>query len=98
MPGPIAAAAGGILIEKAADEDSIVNTAFKFTLLIGLAIAIGLGIFLIFKLTSFLDDPLGSISASSFGWVGPVTPSGILVNAFLSSTIFGRAFKRVALK
>lgn len=98
MPGPIAAAAGGVLIEKVSDEDSIVNTAFKFTLLIGLALAIGLGIFLILKLTTFLDDPLGSILGSNtFGWVGPVNPSGILVNAFLSTTIFGRVFKRAVL-
>jgi len=93
MPGPIAAAAGGVLIEKVSDEDSIVNTAFKFTLLIGLAIAIGLGIFLIYKLTSIFDGTIAAVTdtGSDLFLVGGVSPVGVLINGVLSSTLFGRA-------
>ena len=41
MAAPIVAAAGGLLVEKASDENSIVNTAFKYFIhVFGLDIAI----------------------------------------------------------
>lgn len=95
MAGPIAAAAGGVLIEKVADEDSIVNTAFKFTLLIGMFIAIALGLFLIYQLTSILDGVIESIN----NLLSPLTGGdgeggsifGLALTAFLTPTIFGRS-------
>lgn len=95
MVGPIAAAAGGVLIEKVSDEDSIVNTAFKFTLLIGLFIAIGLGLFLIYELTSIFD----ALSDTINGFLSPLTGGdgeggsifGLTLTALLTPTIFGRS-------
>jgi len=95
MAGPIAAAAGGVLIEKVADEDSIVNTAFKFTLLIGMFIAIGLGIFLIYELTSIFDalsDRLNNIFSPLTGGDGEGgSIFGLALTALLTPTIFGRS-------
>jgi hypothetical protein len=98
MPGPIAAAAGGVLIEKVSDEDSIVNTAFKFTLLIGMFITIGLGLFLIYELTSIFDaltdtinnllNPFG-FGGGGFGESGSIF--GLTLTALLNPTIFGRS-------
>jgi len=97
MPGPIAAAAGGVLIEKVSDEDSIVNTAFKFTLLIGMFITIGLGLFLIYELTSIFEALTDSINnlLNVFGFGGGIGESGSIfglsLTALLNPTIFGRS-------
>lgn len=95
MAGPIAAAAGGVLIEKVADEDSIVNTAFKFTLLIGMFISIGLGIFLIYELTSIFDafsDRINDLLSPLTGGDGEGgSIFGLALTALLTPTIFGRS-------
>jgi hypothetical protein len=52
----IAATAGTAVVQSATKEDGIVNQAFKITVLIGLALAIGVGIFLLYNLTTILND------------------------------------------
>lgn len=87
MPGPIAAAAGGVLIEKVSDEDSIVNTAFKLTVLIGLALAVAVGVFLIYTLTGVFNDIVNVLEpiATSGSFLGTV------FTAIITPTIFGRS-------
>ena len=86
MAAPIVAAAGGVLVEKVSDEDSIVNTAFKLTVLIGLALAVGVGVFLIYTLTGIFNDIVAIIepivSGGSF--------LGTVFTALITPTIFGR--------
>ncbi len=94
MVAPIVASAGGVLVEKASDEDSIINTAFKFTLLIGLAIAIGLGIFLIYQLTSIFQGFIDIIEPFTNGSATGISLLGLGVNVLLNSTIFGQIIKR----
>jgi hypothetical protein len=94
MVAPIVASAGGVLVEKASDEDSIINTAFKFTLLIGLAIAIGLGIFLIYQLTSIFQGFIDIIEPIINGSATGISLLGLGVNVLLNSTIFGQIIKR----
>jgi len=97
MAAPIVAAAGGVLVEKVSDEDSIVNTAFKFTLLIGIFITIGLGLFLIYELTSIFDGLTDTINnllnpfgfGAGFGESGSIF--GLALTALLNPTIFGRS-------
>lgn len=88
MVGPIAATAGGILIEKASDEDSIVNTAFKLTVLIGLFITIGVGIFLIYQLTSIFQDLTGTID-NILNPAGGGSIFGLAFTALITPTLFG---------
>lgn len=45
--------------QSATKEDGLVNQAFKLTVLIGLALAVGVGIYLLYSLT----DILGTLSA-----------------------------------
>lgn len=61
MVAPVVAAVAPAVIESATDKDGIVNQAFKITVLIALALAIGTGIFLIYSLTSILNG-LGDLS------------------------------------
>lgn len=86
MAAPIVAAAGGVLVEKVSDEDSIVNTAFKLTVLIALALAVGVGVFLIYSLTGFFNDIVAIIE--------PIVASGSFLGtvftAIITPTIFGR--------
>ena len=80
----IATAATTQVIASATDDQGLVNKAFKLTVIIGLALAIGTGIFLIWKLTSIfsgLSDSflgLGTIGTvisnipGPLGWIATV--------------------------
>jgi hypothetical protein len=80
----IATAATTQVIASATDEKGLVNQAFKLTIIIGLALAIGTGIFLIWKLTSIFSSisdsflglsTLGSIISNvpgPLGWIATV--------------------------
>jgi len=56
-------AAGVMVAQSATKEDGLVNQAFKITVLVALALSIGVGIFLIWKLTGWLSV-VGSASFS----------------------------------
>ena len=56
----IATAATTHVIASASDDEGLVNKAFKLTVVIGLALAIGAGIFLIWQLTSIFQGVSGS--------------------------------------
>lgn len=51
----IATAATTQVIASASDNEGLVNQAFKLTIIIGLALAIGTGIFLIWQLTNIFE-------------------------------------------
>ena len=52
----VVATAGLMAAQSATKEDGLVNQAFKITVLIGLALSIAVGIFLLYKLTTVLQD------------------------------------------
>ena len=54
MVVPIVSAVAPTVIASATDSDGLVNQAFKITVLIALALAVGTGIFLIYMLTDVL--------------------------------------------
>lgn len=87
----VVATAGVIAAQSATKEDGLVNQAFKITVLIGLALSIAVGIFLLYTLTTILQDIGGSFEGliGGFGIQGlgstffaPVT--------FIISSLFGR--------
>lgn len=43
-------------VESATDNEGLINQAFKLTILIGVALAIGLVIYLVYNLTNVLDN------------------------------------------
>lgn len=93
---PIAAAAAPVVVQSATDENGLINQAFKLTILIGLALAVGVGVYLIYNLTNafvgLIDagtNLLNTVS-STIGF------AGTLATAILSATPLGRGFKNLA--
>ena len=88
----IAATAGTAVVQSATKEDGLVNQAFKITVLIGLALAVGVGIFLLYNLTNILDglftirDTVG-LALEGIGMLGnPI----FAVFSWTAATFFGR--------
>ena len=74
----VIAVAADKAIDSASDSDGLINQAFKLTVLIGLALAVGVGLFLIWKLTSIFADlttaiePILGGASSTIGFIGTV--------------------------
>jgi len=88
----IAATAGTAVVQSATKEDGIVNQAFKLTVLIGLALAIGVGLFLLYNLTTILND----IGDAGKGFLRGIVDTVFFDNplfapfTFISSALSGR--------
>lgn len=97
MVAPIVAAAAPAVISSATDDKGLINQAFKLVVIIGLALSIGVGIYLIYSLTDILSslssgaNLLSTIGSAIFNAtpLGPVT-SGI---TYLLSGAFVRNWK-----
>ena len=95
MPGVVAAAAGTAVVNSAQDDEGLVNQAFKITVLIALALAVGVGLFLVWKLTSIFAGlvaavtPVFELVTSTGGFLGAVGTT------FLSAATggLGRGFR-----
>lgn len=92
----IATAATTQVIASATDDEGLVNQAFKLTIIIGLALAIGIGIFLIWQLTSIFNGVVDSLdSLTTIGTLvsnvpGPLGWIATIGTWTLSSFGFGR--------
>lgn len=89
----IATAATTQVIASATDDEGLVNKAFKLTIIIGLALAIGVGVFLIYQLTTFFDGlsfstitDIGGSILYELPVIGPLATAGTFV---LSAFGFG---------
>jgi len=80
----IAATAGTAVVQSATKEDGIVNQAFKITVLIALALAIGVGIFLLYNLTSILND----VGEAGKGFLGSVVDTIFFENPLFAPFTF----------
>jgi hypothetical protein len=86
----IATAATTHVIASATDDEGLINQAFKLTMIIGLALAIGVGVFLIYQLTTFFDGlsftSIRTLTGSiiyELPVVGPLATAGtFLLSAF----------------
>ena len=89
----IATAATTQVIASASDDEGLVNQAFKLTIIIGLALAIGVGIFLIWQLTSIFNaidtSLLTGIGTTLTNVPGPVGWIATIATWTLSSFGFG---------
>lgn len=82
---PVVASAA---VQSATKEDGLVNQAFKITILIGLALAVGTGLYLIYTLTNVFSFPaIGKI----FGGLNAIIS---LPGAALSAVFFALPFGR----
>lgn len=86
----IATAATTAAVSSATDSEGLINQAFKLTMIIGLALAIGVGVFLIYQLTTFFDGLSFSSISNITGTIlyelpviGPLATAGtFLASAF----------------
>ena len=90
----IATAATTALVSSAQDDESLINKGFKLAVLIGLALAIGVGIFLIYTLSNVLQPAVDLVSSGGgiFTALLNLTPlGGITTGAtYLLTSAFGR--------
>jgi hypothetical protein len=90
----IATAATTAVVSSATDDEGLINQGFKLAILIGLALAIATGIFLIYTLSNVFQPAVdlltsgGSIFRAAFS----LTPLGGITSGitYLLSGAFGR--------
>lgn len=94
MVAPIVAAAAPAVISSATDDKGLINQAFKLVVIIGLALSIGVGIFLIYSLTNVLSglSSGGNVIFTILGAAWNATPLGGITSGitYLLSGAFGR--------
>lgn len=90
----IATAATTAVVSSAQNEDGLINQGFKLAVLIGLALAIGVGIFLIYTITNVFEPLIDLLTGGSsiLGRIISVTPLGGIatVATYFFSSAFGR--------
>lgn len=83
MVAPVVAAVAPTVIASATDDQGLINQGFKLVMIIGLALSIGIGLFLIYQLTGLLDA-LGGLSAS----IGAILPRIPIIGPFVTVLTF----------
>lgn len=86
----IATAATTAAINSATNDDGLINQAFKLTILIGLALAVGVGLFLIWKLTPVFAGLVDVVSDAAGAISSTIGFAGTIATAILSATPLGR--------
>lgn len=89
----IATAATTAAVNSATSEDGLINQAFKLTILIGLALAVGVGVFLIWKLTTFFAGLVTVVSDVTGAISSTIGIAGTIATAILSATPLGRGLR-----
>lgn len=91
----VAAVVTSKAVDSATDNEGLINQAFKLTILIGLALAVGVGIFLIWRLTGvfagvfdILDTGIGIIE-------NIVTAPQLAITAIITASPIGRAWQGI---
>ena len=92
MVAPIVAAAAPAVISSATDDRGLINQAFKLVVIIGLALSIGVGIFLIYSLTNVLSGLTSGTQLNLLRTIWNATPLGPITSGI--TFVFSRAFTR----
>lgn len=87
---PIVASAA---VESATKEDGLVNQAFKITILIALALAVGTGLYLIYTLTNVFSGLIPAIDNAIGGLNAIISLPGAALSAIFFSLPFGRGIR-----
>lgn len=83
MVAPVVAAVAPTVIASATDDQGLINQGFKLVMIIGLALSIGIGLFLIYQLTGLIDT-LGNLG----GAIGAILPRIPIIGPFVSVLTF----------
>jgi len=90
----IATAATTAVVSSATDDEGLINQGFKLAVLIGLALAIAAGIFLIYTLSNVFQPAVDLLTSGGgiFRAVFNLTPLGGITSGitYLLSGAFGR--------
>lgn len=93
----VAASAAPMVVESATKEDGLINQAFKLTVLIGLGLALAIGLFLIYKLTGLLTS-LADIFNGVATFFDVFSTNEVVATTIITAFPFGRgylAWKRI---
>mgnify|MGYP000462878938 CR=1 FL=1 len=90
---PVPVIVGQQVAQSATDETGLINQAFKLTMLIGLALAIATGIFLIMNLTTIFDGLLQTGSNVVSFITTPISTVGAIFTGLISALPFGRGLR-----
>lgn len=90
---PVPVIVGQQVAQSATDETGLINQAFKLTILIGLALAIAAGIFLIMNLTTIFDGLLQAGSNAVAFITTPISTVGAIFTGLISALPFGRGLR-----
>lgn len=94
MAAPIIAAGAAVaarpVIESATDDQGLVNQAFKITILIGLALAIGFTVYIAYRLIPALSGLFDVFDAGLDAINTVATVPGLALTGLLGGTVFGR--------
>lgn len=90
---PVPVIVGQQVAQSATDETGLINQAFKLTILIGLALAIAAGIFLIMNLTTIFDGLLQTGSNVVSFITTPISTVGAIFTGLISALPFGRGLR-----
>lgn len=91
----IASAIGSKAVDSATTDGGLVNQAFKLTVLIALALAIGVGIFLIWRLTGVFAGVFSVFEGGIDAIARLVSVPQIAFTALISASPIGRAWGAV---
>ena len=95
---PVPVIVGQQVAQSATDETGLINQAFKLTILIGLALAIATGIFLIMNLTTIFDGLVGGVSDIVTTVTTPISTVGAIFTGLISALPFGRGLRLASLR
>jgi hypothetical protein len=90
---PVPVIVGQQVAQSATDETGLINQAFKLTILIGLALAIATGIFLIMNLTTIFDGLVQAGSDTVAFITTPISTVGAIFTGLISALPFGRGLR-----
>ena len=91
----VAAAVAPKVVESATDDQGLINQAFKLTVLIALALAVGVGLFLIWKLTEVFAGVFDILDSGLNNLESLVSVPGLAITAIISATPLGRGWNAV---
>lgn len=95
MAVPVVAAVAPKVVESATNDQGLINQAFKLTILIGLALAVGVGVFLLWRLTGVFAGVFDIIDSAINAFDAVASVPGIVLTAVISASPIGRAWNSV---
>ena len=89
-PAIAAAAVAPAVVESARDDQGLVNQAFKITILIGAALALGFTLYILYRLFPAFQVAADLFDRAVNFFDAAATVPGLITTGILGGTVFGR--------